>query len=390
MNTTKAKTPMSSSEQALLSQWRSSGERLLKEIVKVAAIPSPTFDEGGRGKYLAKWFQEAGLDPTMDETGNVFVRIDGDKPGPLLLVTAHMDNVFSHEQHRRPVERDGLLFGPGVRDNAAAVGELLLLAEWWKLNPPSQGSIIFAATVQEEGLGNLAGIRALMNAFGQKIRAVIVIDGNLGWLVHAGVGSKRWKVSVAAEGGHSWLNAGNASAIHGLIEALNACLLLKKPNDPAVTFNVGTIEGGTSVNAIATHASALLDVRSVSGDLLYEMSSTIEQTLQEYVQRCGCALALEIVGQRPGGYLPPDHPFVGTISRVLADLGIRATHTSASTEANIPLSLGLPAVSIGSSVGYRMHTTEEYLEISTLVPGLCQVGLAIHRTLSAAWLLKGN
>lgn len=361
-----------------------SASDLLDEAVGIATIPAPPFGEAARSAHIAKRFREAGMaDVAADELGNVVGRLKGD--GPRIMVVSHMDTVFPAGTPLKPRIEGDSIFCPGIRDNSTAVANLISLARLagatgWR--PPCD--LILASSVGEEGLGDLRGMRKLMADWGDRIDAVIAYDGDIGNVVHAGAGSRRYKVTYRAIGGHSFMDFGNPSAIHGLATACARFCKIKVPKDPKTTLNVGTIGGGSSVNAIAEEAAALIDMRSVSQGELDKLSTSALGIFESTAAEFGCKATLDKVGDRPGGSIPADHPLVLAAAGVLRDMGVTAELSASSTDANIPLSLGIPAVCVGSSRGSGVHTVGESLQISSIRPGLQQLVRLLSRLDSTA------
>ncbi len=363
----------------LLDLIRDSAEILLQEAIGVATIPAPPFEETTRSSHIAKRFREVGLgDVAVDDLGNVVGRLKG--RGPRIMVVSHMDTVFPAGTVLQPRIENGSIFCPGIRDNSTAVANLISLAALAKRAgwlPPCD--LVLASSVGEEGLGDLRGMRRLMADWGGRLDAVVAYDGDLGNVVHGGAGSLRYEVTYHAAGGHSFGAFGNPSAIHGLATACARFCRIAVPKDPKTTFNIGTIRGGSSVNAIAEEAVALIDMRSVSQAELDRLNAQALQIFEETAAEFDCRLELEKVGDRPAGSMPADDPLAAAAATVLREMGREPAFSSASTDANIPLSLGIPAICIGSSLGRGVHTLGESMEIASVVPGLQQLVRLLSR-----------
>lgn len=290
------------------------------------------------------------------------------------MLVAHTDTVFPSGTDVR-VRREGeALYGAGVGDNSLGVAAMIeSLAMLDELKLESAPTIIAVSSVGEEGLGNLRGVRAAVERFRDAIGGVVAVEGhNLGRITHAAVGSVRWRVTVTGPGGHSWGAFGKPSAIHGLAAIVAEISRLDVPSHPKTTFNVGVIEGGTSVNTIAPFASALVDMRSVDPVSL----NALVDRIGEIVARAagdGLETNVEVLGERPAGQISPDHPFVRMAGDVLRELGFEPVFDASSTDANIPISLGIPSVCIGISRGGLGHTVNEYIEIPPIELGLSQL-----------------
>ena len=242
----------------------------------------------------------------------------------------------------------------------------------------SDADIVAVANVGEEGLGNLLGARVAVDRYRERLGAVIAIDGSLGKLVHVAVGSKRWRITVTGPGGHSYGNFGTPSAIHGLGRIIAALAQLEVPQQPKTTFNVGLIEGGTSINTIAAHATALLDLRSTDIAALNQVADRVRSIIEQNAGP-GLRTEIEILGERPAGMRSQADPLVQLAAEAITWLGMEPKYEASSTDANIPISLNIPAVCIGITQVERMHTLEEFLHVPPIGNGLAQlVGLCIE------------
>ncbi|WP_324669645.1 M20/M25/M40 family metallo-hydrolase [Geochorda subterranea] len=365
--------------QDLLEALRRRTPEWLAEVKSIAEIPAPTFDEGRRARHVADRLRQVGVQSVkIDSVGNVVARL-GDGGRPYVMVVAHMDTVFPLHAHRAPVEDGDLLRGPGVRDNSAGVAALIGLAKLLReglISP--KGSLYLIASVGEEGLGNLRGVKAAIEAR-PDVDFVVVVDGGFGDIVPYGVGSVRWRVRARTPGGHSWADYGVPSAVHILVERACRVLSIPLPAEPKTALNIGTFTGGVSVNAIASSAEFLLDLRSRDQGILTEVEGRIRATvLSDGDQGSDVQIVLEELGRRPTGDLRPAHPLLAMAIQTLRELGQEARVEAASTDANIPLARGIPALTIGASRGAHVHTANEFLEIPSLAPGLAQV----------AWLVQ--
>lgn len=372
---------MTDTERAMLEALAGLGPDLARDVKELAAIPAPTFEEARRAEFVSRRLSALGLAPETDEVGNVWARIParGRGEGGCVMVTAHMDTVFPESAHRAPVVDDDLLKGPSVRDNTAGIIAALTFAGWLGRQGGLGRDVVVAATVGEEGLGNLRGMKALCERFKDETCLAIVVDGNLGQVFHVGVGSVRLRVVAQGEGGHSWVDHGRSSAIHGLVEGLHEALRVGLPRRSKTTLNLGRIQGGLSVNAIAQEAEALVDMRSADQASLDSLSSSVTRAIRDGISRRRCDAKLETLGTRPCGSIPADHPLVRLAKDALAELDVEARCDAGSTEANVPLSLGIPSISIGAADGGGAHTPQEYLRVPSLVPGLQQIALVVAR-----------
>jgi acetylornithine deacetylase/succinyl-diaminopimelate desuccinylase-like protein len=343
---------------------------------QICLIPAPSYEETERAHFVAAELERRGLETDIDEVGNVYARRTGRGEQPSLMLAAHTDTVFPRETPLTVTRRDGELVGPSIGDNSlgvAAMLELLSLLDRARIETP--GDLLFVANVGEEGLGNLRGIRAAVDRYAGELGGVIAIEGhNLGRVTHMGVGSKRIRAIVHGPGGHSWGAYGEPSAIHELCAAVAEMLRISVPSDPKTTFNVGIIEGGVSVNTIAPRASAVIDMRSVDPEALARLASEVERIV------LGRATALirteiEVLGERPAGRVSPSAPIVQAAADILTRLGIEPTLNASSTDANIPIARGIPAICVGVTRGSGTHRVEESIQLQPIGLGMLQLAL---------------
>jgi acetylornithine deacetylase/succinyl-diaminopimelate desuccinylase-like protein len=350
-------------------------EAIASLTCQICAVPAPTGQEFERARFVASLWQERGYTPEIDAVGNVYVRRGGKaRNAPLLMLMAHIDTVFPASTPL-VIKREGdTLHGPGISDNSVSVATMLhtfdLLDE---LKLETATDVVAVANVGEEGLGNLLGARTAVERYRSDLGAVIVIDGGLGHITYGAVGSKRWRITVRGPGGHSYGSFGAPSAIHGLGRIIAALADMQVPRTPKTTFNIGMIEGGTSVNTIASEASALLDLRSTDVESLNWLAGEARQIIE---QRAGEGLSVEItvLGERPAGERSLSDPLIQLSGQTLQWLGMEPRYGSSSTDANIPISLNIPSVCIGVTHGENAHTLQEFFHISPLGVGLAQVG----------------
>jgi tripeptide aminopeptidase len=344
-------------------------EDLVALALAIQQIPSPTLDERGRAEFVRSEFTRTGLNEVqIDAAGNVLGGI-GELSEQALLVSAHMDSVFSRDAVG-PAQRTGdRVRGPGIGDNALGLAALIGLAR--DLPALSLGMRVWlAGTVGEEGLGNLRGMRALVKRFGPQVSAYLVIEGmSLGSVHHLGLPARRFRITVRTPGGHSWTDAGQPSATHELVRLAERILRLPLPSRPRTTLNIGTLEGGTAINAIAAQASMELDLRSEEETVVAAVEASISH-LAASVSSPEVQVRCESIGSRPGGGIPADHPLVDAARRSLQACGIQEVHLGAgSTDASAPLSLGHAAVCIGLTRGRKAHTLDEEIEIGPIPQG---------------------
>lgn len=340
---------------------------------RICEVPAPTGNEFQRAKFVASLWQERGYAPEIDEIGNVYTWRGKQEQGPVILLLAHIDTVFPQNTSLN-VTRDGdILRAPGIGDNSVSAASLFsTFAILDELQCETALPLIAVHNVGEEGLGNLRGARAAVERYRDRLGAVLVVDGNLGNITHRAVGSKRWRINVFGPGGHSFGDFGIPSAIHGLGRIITAIADLDVPREPRTTYNVGVIEGGTSVNTIAARASAILDMRSTDVSALDHIARKV-RTLVEHRAGRGLRPEIEVLGERPAGERSQSDPLVALAAKILTAQGIEPTFSSASTDANIPISLNIPSICIGITHGENAHTLEEFLYISPIGEGLVQL-----------------
>jgi tripeptide aminopeptidase len=349
--------------------------RMLDLAVAIQQIPAPTFEESERAQTLFKRFlAEELLDVEIDEHGNVFGRYPGRGQASPLVVSAHLDTVFASGTRLTLERKDERICGPGIGDNSTGVAGLFGLL--WSLKSNRlhlPGDLWLVANVGEEGLGNLCGMQAVVDRFADQPAAYLVLEGlALGQIYHRALSSERYRITVHANGGHSWVDYGNPSAIHELARLLNALLEIPLPNHPRTTLNAGVIQGGTSINTIAAEANLELDLRSESLPALHELVTQVEQVCQDFHHK-GVKINVDLIGRRPGGELDAHHPLVELAQACLQSQGIHPHLNIGSTDANIPLSRSLPAVCIGLTTGGGAHTLDEYINTAPTVKDLAQV-----------------
>ena len=350
-------------------------KRLLDLTMQIQQIPAPSFSEAQRAQFVKELFEAEGLqDVSMDAVNNVYARLPGEGNGKPLVVSAHLDTVFPLETDLTVSRKKGRIIGPGIGDNSLGVASLFGLA--WLLREHAQtlpGDLWLVANVCEEGLGDLRGMRAVVDRFGRDVQAYLVIEGlSLGCIQHRALGVQRYRVTAKTAGGHSWSDYGQPSAIHELSKLVAQLTALPMPAEPRTTINVGRMGGGTAVNAIASEAWLELDLRSESVHVLTEMTGAVEQLI-ETVSRPEALIEAEVIGRRPAGELPASHPLVRLAEDCLKEQGIEPKLMIGSTDANVPLNRGLPAVVLGVTNGAGAHTTGEFIYTEPVERGMQQL-----------------
>lgn len=355
----------------------------LEEALCIQQIAAPTFHEAERARHIAGRFADLGLaDTAMDEVSNVYGRWAGRRSDAAILILAHTDTVFAADTDLTVERRGNIIQGPGLGDNSIGVAGLLGLMKFLHESDVQPAcDIWFAANSCEEGLGDLKGAKALFARLGSQISAVINLEGlAFGHIYNAGIAVHRLRITARADGGHSWLHYGRPSAIHSLLELGMQIASLDIPSRPRTTFNIGLIEGGQAINAIASQASLWLDLRSVSPAALERLRRQVHQLVQLQRQK-GLEYDLEVVGDRPAGHISADHALVKGALAALAETGVKGALEAGSTDGNVPLSQGCPAVTIGITRGGHAHRLDEYIEARPVRSGLKQL---IALTLAAA------
>jgi acetylornithine deacetylase/succinyl-diaminopimelate desuccinylase-like protein len=349
---------------------------------ELVAIPGPPFGEQARSAWMAVRFAEAGLSRVeTDSVGNVYGWLLADalppeSTGPVVVLSAHLDTVFPAETPLNPVVDGNRLVAPGSCDNAAGVVGMLAIAHALiQSHVEVPAPLLLVGNVGEEGLGDLRGVRHLYSekALTGRIVAHLVLDGaDADSAVTQALGSRRFRVTITGPGGHSFTDAGTPNPIAALASALAAVAETPLPVEPRTTLNLGTIQGGTSVNAIPESAQAAIDFRSTSPDELLRLEAVLRRAVEDAVAHCNARaksaaaasllnFVIDKIGDRPAARLPVDSPLLEALLAVDRHMGLRTDLRLGSTDANIPLSLGIPALSMGAGgTGGGAHTLGEW------------------------------
>ena len=330
----------------------------LDDLLALARVPAPTFDEGERIEWLQRRLRDAPGRLAADGAGNLIWRFDGARPRVRLL--AHVDTVFGRELQHEPVLEGARVRGPGVGDNAAAVVCAVRVVEEMAHERSLEGLAV-AFTVGEEGLGNLAGARAACADLKPQLALALEGHGLLHVAVDA-VGSLRARIAVQGPGGHSWANRGRPSAIDEVCRIARA---LSRPPRREASTNIGRIEGGTTVNAIAARAELVIEQRALDEAVIARFARALRLLAVEPP----LALEVEVLGRRPAGRLDRRQPLLAIVRHVREQLGLPDDLVAASTDANAALAAGIPALCLGCAQGGEMHTPDEYIEIESLAAG---------------------
>jgi len=348
--------------------------------LEMVRIPAPPFGESARAAWFLDRFRELGLTNVhLDEEGNALAELapsTAPQPdAPCILLSAHLDTVFPTGTLCEPVETGPRIYAPGICDNAAGLTALLGLAaalRYAHILPPIP--ILFAANVGEEGEGDLRGMRHLFErgSYRNRIAAGIALEGGgTNTVVTRALGSLRLRITVTGPGGHSWIDAGAPNPIFILSRILNAIAEIELPTDPLTTLSVGHISGGTSINSIPESAIALLDLRSTDRAQILTTEAAVRRICDSFLiasiaQRAVGAptnINVQTIGNRPAATLPDNSPILQTLRAVDRHLNLRTETRLGSTDANIPISLGIPAIAVGSGGnGGGIHTLQEWYE----------------------------
>lgn len=351
-------------------------EETLQLLLQLAQIPAPSYHEEKRVAFCADWLKRNGVENVcIDEAQNVICSFGDCSAGtPLTVFLSHSDVVFPDTDPLPLHVENGRIYCPGVGDNTIHVVHTLLAARYLteKGLRPKEGGVLLVIDSCEEGLGNLRGARKIIDTFGDRITAFYSLDSKDGKVCVQPVGSKRYRVKVSTEGGHSFNNFGNRNAIVYLASLIETLYQLEVPPKGHNTYNVGTILGGTSVNTIAQQAEMLYEMRSDCRESLAEMDRHFHAALAFYRTK-GIDVHDELVGERPckgdideGKQKQLEEHAASVVRTYFPNLDVR--FTAGSTDCNIPSSKGIPAVNTGCYIGYGTHTREENIEIGSICP----------------------
>jgi tripeptide aminopeptidase len=363
------------------------------EQIRITEIAAPPFHESARAAYMKKWLAAAGLRVEVDGTGNVIGEYAGASQD-IVMLTAHMDTVFPAGTNVTVKREGGRLLAPGISDNGTGLAALLVIARAFReAKIKTNNTILFVADVGEEGEGNLRGMRALVETYKKHLKSVIALDGSATeYVTTAALASRRVEISITGPGGHSWSDFGVPNPIHALGRGIARFVAARVPESPRTSFNIGEIEGGTSVNSIPSRALMKVDLRSESEAELGKLENFLRESIQSGIDEETAAarergmsggtskldLKVSVLGVRPAGEIPENSPLLAALLAADTRLGNRSRRERSSTDANIPLSVGIPAISIGA--GGRSggaHTIEEWYDPTNRELGLQRVALTL-------------
>jgi acetylornithine deacetylase/succinyl-diaminopimelate desuccinylase-like protein len=356
-----------------LEDIKADDERTFAEQKRITEIPAPPYKEKLRAEYYLKRFQELGFkDASIDSEGNVIGIRKGSGGGrPRLVVSAHLDTVFPEGTDVTVKEKDGVILAPGIGDDSRGLAALLSLIQAMNANQVATvGDVMFVGTVGEEELGNLRGVKALFRDHAD-IDGFISVDGlGITRIVNQATGSHRYEMTFRGPGGHSFQEFGLPSANHAMGRAIAKISDLQTPSDPKTTFTVGTVSGGTSVNAIASEARMAVDMRSDSTEELLKLEARLLDLVKAaVVEENGrwksdkITVEIKLIGDRPAGIVAMDSPIVQAARRAVAVItrAPRVTFAGSSTDSNWAMSRGIPAVTIGGGgEGGNWHSRNEW------------------------------
>ena len=354
-----------------------------EQQIRLTEIPAPSFQEEKRAAAVKALFASEGLAIHTDKIGNVVGELRGRNEKEAVLIAAHLDTVFPAGTDVK-VRRDGdKLVAPGISDNGTGLAGLLAIARAIraaKIQP--QRTILFAANVGEEGEGNLRGMRSLIEAYRGRLRAVIVLDGSgIEHVTTKALASRRVEVVITGPGGHSWSDFGMPNPINALVRGSVRFINTRVPTSPRTTFNLGQVEGGTSVNSIPYEAKLKVDLRSESEDEIVRLEAALRESFETGIKdemdnarernRGKLSVKFNLIGSRPGGELAADSPLLSALRSADEAVGNQSRIERSSTDANIPMSLGIDALAIGAGGnGGGAHSLQEWYETAGRETGL--------------------
>ncbi len=377
----------------MLEILRDSTSAATEEQIRITEIPAPPFQENVRAAYMKKVLASAGLRVETDEIGNVIGEWPGSSPD-IVMLTAHLDTVFPAGTDVHVKREGGRLLAPGISDNGTGLAALVALSKAFRdAKIKTRMTILFVADVGEEGEGNLRGMRALVDSYKKRLKYVLALDGSATeYVTTAALASRRVEITITGPGGHSWSDFGAPNPIHAMGRGIARFVTARVPESPRTSFNIGEIEGGTSVNSIPSSAHMKVDLRSESETELASLEVLLRDAVKAGIDEEMSAardrgmagstnllnLKINVLGVRPAGELPENSPLLAALLAADNQLGNRSRRERSSTDANIPLSVGIPAISLGA--GGRSggaHTLDEWYDPAGRELGLQRVALTV-------------
>ena len=372
---------------------RESATATTEEQIRITEIPAPPFQESVRAAYMNKALASAGLRVETDETGNVIGEWPGSSPD-IVMLTAHLDTVFPAGTDVQVKREGGRILAPGISDNGTGLAALVALSKAFReAKVKTNMTILFVADVGEEGEGNLRGMRALVDSYKKHLKYVLALDGSATeYVTTAALASRRVEITITGPGGHSWSDFGAPNPIHALGRGIARFVATRVPESPRTSFNIGEIEGGTSVNSIPSSALMKVDLRSESETELSSLEGLLRDAIKAGIDEemsaarergmAGSAsllnLKINVLGIRPAGELPENSLLLAALVAADNQLGNRSRRERSSTDANVPLSVGIQAISLGA--GGRSggaHTLEEWYDPAGRELGLQRIALTV-------------
>lgn len=354
-----------------------------EQQITLTEIPAPPFQEGKRAAAIKAIFSSCGLTVRSDSVGNVIGELTGELGNEVVIISAHLDTVFPPGAKIKVQKEGTRLLAPGISDNGAGLAALVAIAcAFHQAHVLPEKTILFVANVGEEGEGNLRGMRAMVDTYRTSLKAVLVLDGSsTEHVTTKALASRRLEVLITGPGGHSWSDFGLPNPINALVRSAVRFINTKVPASPRTTFNLGQVEGGTSVNSIPHEAKLKVDLRSESEEELSRLENALRECVLAGVRdemessrdrsRGRLEWKVTLLGSRPGGELSPDSPLLAALRAADEMLGNNSRTERSSTDANIPLSLGIDAISIGAGgSGGGAHSLQEWYDPTNREMGL--------------------
>ncbi len=378
--------------QAMIQFFRKERKWIDDRHLELCRIPALTFREQERAEAICELFADLGLKAQIDEAGNVAAPAMFSRGAPFTAVSAHLDTAIAPRgRHEITLDTDGTMRGPGVTDNGVGLASLVALARGFQDGPlveRPRRNVLLVANVAEEGEGNLLGMKHLcgQSRFAKKISEYLVVDGaSTGHITVEALGSRRFELSIEGRGGHSWNDYGRANPVHAMSRAVSLLADVELPRSPRATMTVATIEGGSGVNAIASSARAKVDIRSRSQQGIDQVVQAMEDAVRIAVERENrraterlTGYRIREIGHRPAAVRSPENWMCECMQAVDSCLGVRSRLDCASTDANVPLAAGIPAVAIGAGGrGGDAHSPTEWYHPEGRAAGLERIVLAL-------------